>query len=325
MPSPTGADEYLDHYLSNVSHAYINDPANLRARAIFPPISVNQQTGYIGEYDRGDWLRDEMQMRAPATESAGGDYDVSKTAYRANVWAYHKDVAREELVNAEAPYRPLADATTFVTSKRALKMEAEFISNFFTTSVWTGSSTGGDLAGGTNFDYFDDPAGDIFDAIEDQREAIAGATGLEGNVFVCNRRVWRAIKNHPDVLARVSGGATTGTPAMVTRAQVAALFEVDRIEVLGGVKNSGPRDGTDSVAFMAGNHALLCHVPDTPGLYTPSAGYVVEWAGLGVNGQAVTTEDVPLKKAIRVEIEAAFQMLAVGPILGAFFENATSN
>lgn len=325
MPSATGADEYLDSYLSSVSHAYINDPNNLRATALFPRLGVQQQTGYIGEYDRGDWLRDEMQLRAPATESAGGDYDVSKLAYRCNVWAYHKDVAREELANAEEPYRPLADATNFVTSKRLLRMEQEFITKAFTTSVWTGSSTGTDLTGGTDFTVLSDPTSDIFDIVEEQKEAIGGGTGLEANVLVCNRRVWRFIKKHPDVLARVSGGATTGNPATVTRQQVAALFELDRIEVLGGVKNSGPRGGTDSVAYMAGNHMLLAHVPDTPGLYTPSAGYFIEWEGLGANGQAVETMDIPLTKAIRVEIEAAFEMKVAGAILGAFFSGAVAS
>jgi hypothetical protein len=41
------------------------------------------------------------------------------------------------------------------------------------------------------------------------------------------------LMDHPDILARINGGATVNNPAMVSKAKIAEMFEVERLFVMG--------------------------------------------------------------------------------------------
>ena len=84
------------HYnrpLTNISLNYMQQPGMFIANSIFPTVPVQKQSDVYYKYDRAQWNRDEMKQRAPATESAGGGYDVTTDTYYAPVWAVHMDVS----------------------------------------------------------------------------------------------------------------------------------------------------------------------------------------------------------------------------------------
>ena len=93
MTQPTKGDVHVNKPLTNISIAYMQQATNFVADTVFPNIPVAMQSDRYYTYDRGYFNRDEMQERAPGTESAGSGYEVDNTpTYYAKVYAFHHDV-----------------------------------------------------------------------------------------------------------------------------------------------------------------------------------------------------------------------------------------
>ena len=71
MPQPTASSVHVNAPLTSISIAFLQDQSGFVARKVFPAVPVNKQSDRYYIYDRGDFNRDEMKERAPATESAG--------------------------------------------------------------------------------------------------------------------------------------------------------------------------------------------------------------------------------------------------------------
>ncbi|MFN9111239.1 MAG: hypothetical protein ACK5XN_14350, partial [Bacteroidota bacterium] len=77
--TPTPGDVHVNAPLTNISIAFLQNAANFVATRVFPNIPVQKQSDRYYVYERGDFNRDEMQLRAPATASAGGGYTLDNT------------------------------------------------------------------------------------------------------------------------------------------------------------------------------------------------------------------------------------------------------
>lgn len=326
MPQPTPGDQHVNGLLTNVSVAFLNQPGAFVADQVFPLLPVEKQSDLFAVYNRGDMLRDEMQRRGPGSESAGGGYATTTDSYRCDVWAFHKDVDDQTLANTDVPYNAFRDATIFVTEKERIKREVEFVTNYFTTGLWTGSTSGSDLVAGTDFTAWDDVASDPVGLISDNCEAIEAATGRWPNTLTVSRKGWNALKNHPDIVDRITGAAGPGNPAIATRQAVASVLEIERILVASAVRNSAQEGATASVGYIVGHHALLSYAPASPSLMEPSAGYTFIWSGLvgAQEGRRIKRFRMEENAADRIEIEAAFDQKVVSAICGAFMSNVAS-
>ncbi|MCK4517851.1 hypothetical protein KAT92_03685, partial [Candidatus Babeliales bacterium] len=81
MPQPTLSDVHVDRPLTNISIAFIQKQTNFIAEQIFPAIPVPKKSDIYYVYDRDAWFRDDMEKRAPSTESAGSGYTLSTEGY----------------------------------------------------------------------------------------------------------------------------------------------------------------------------------------------------------------------------------------------------
>ncbi|MES0340719.1 MAG: hypothetical protein ABUK08_00225, partial [Candidatus Humimicrobiaceae bacterium] len=90
--APTAGDVHVNTPLTMISIAYLQNAMHFVADQVFPNIPVTKQSDRYYTYDRGEFNRDEMEKRAPGTESAGGSYTLDNTpTYYADVYAFHKD------------------------------------------------------------------------------------------------------------------------------------------------------------------------------------------------------------------------------------------
>lgn len=323
MPSPTSSQVHINRLLTNISVAYVQSADKFAALRVFPGINVPNKSDRYAVYDRGDFLRDAMEERAPSTESAGGGYSVDLTNnYSCTRYAYHVDVDDDTRGNSDQPLQPDRDAAIYLAQKKLLKLETLFASNYFTTGIWTGSSTSTDLVAGSDFTAWDDVTSTPIEDVDEQKEAIEGRTGVLPNKLVLSRPGWNALRNHPDIIDRVKHTSNQAP----SRALVANLMELDEIVVGAGVKNSAAQGLTASAGYIMGQHALLAYVPDSPSLMTPAAGYTFRWTGLrgSVDGSTVTTLRMDNIKSDRHEIEMNIDMKVVAPLVGAFFQNIAS-
>lgn len=319
MAQPTQSDVHVDAVLTGQSVAYIQDQKDFIATKVFPVVPVQKQTDKYYVYTKADWFRDEAKRRADAAESAGSGYGLSTATYSADVWALHKDIGNQARANADAPLNLDRDAALFVTRRLMLRQEIQWVSDYFTTGVWDT-----DKVGATDFTRWSDYAGsDPITDVELGKETILKNTGFLPNKLVLGYQVFRQLRHHPDIVDRVKYTSAQNVTAEI----LARLFEVDEVLVAKAVKNTAVEGESASFDFAFGKHALLAYAPDTPSLLTPSAGYVFVWQGVSQGmGEniGVSRIDVPLRKAVRVEGEIAWDDKVVASDLGYFFSTAVA-
>ena len=60
--------------------------------------------------------------------------------------------------------------------------------------------------------------------------------------------------------------------ALVTKAKLAEIFEVENYYVMEAVQNDTVEGATESNSFIGGKHAMLCYTPGNAGLDDPCFG-----------------------------------------------------
>ena len=323
MPQPTLNSVHVDAILTNISVAYMQNRDNFIADKVFPIIPVDKKSDKYFKYTKNDWFRDEAQRRAPATESAGGGYNLSTDTYSADVFAFHKDVPDQIVANADSPLNPLREAAEFVTHRLLLRRELQFVSDFMSPGVWgtTISGTAGTATAGTFATQWSNyNSSDPIEDIEEAKAEILSNTGMEANTLVLGYEVFRQLKNHPDLVDRIKYTSSQ----TITSEMIAAMFDIPRVIVSKAVKATNLEGATEAYSFATGKTAMLCHVAPTPGLMTPSAGYMFSWTGVsGGLGQTIGTSQFRMDsiRADRVEAEVAFDNKVIGADLGYFWNN----
>lgn len=321
MPQPSASDLHVDGLLTQISVGYIQDDSNFAADRVFPRVAVNKQSDLYATYDRGDFFRDDFQIRGTASASAGIGYGTGTDNYLCQDWALHIDIDDRTVANADDPFAPMADAARILTQKELIKREVEFMSTYFATGVW-----GTDVVGGTGFTAWDDASSDVVADISTAQQTVQGNTGIMPGCLMLNTLGWNALRNHPDIVARISGGATPGGPAIAMQQQVAAVLGVDKIVVTHAVRNTAQEGLTDAFSRIGGNHALLCHVDPTPGLMRPTAGMTFVWNGYigSAEGRRVKRWRIEDIEAERIEMQANWDQKVVASELGYFFSGVAS-
>lgn len=221
MPQPTSSDVHVDAILSQISVAYMQSNDVFIANRIFPTISVQKQSDLYFTYTKGDWFRDEAQLRAPSTPSAGSGYGLSTGTYSCNVYAMHKDVDDQTRANADDPINPDREATQFVTQRMLMRQEIDWSSTYFTTGVWDT-----DVVGGVDFTQWSNyTSSDPIEDIEVGKATMLNATGYLPNTLVLTYDAMRQLRNHPDVIDRIKYTSAN----VPTEATLSSLFGVDRV------------------------------------------------------------------------------------------------
>jgi hypothetical protein len=323
MAQPSLNDVHVDAILTNISIAYMQNRDNFIADKVFPIIPVDKKSDKFFTYTKNDWFRDEAQRRAPATESAGGGYNLSTDTYSADVFAFHKDVPDQIVANADAPLNPLREAAEFVTHRLLLRRELQFVTDFLSPGIWgtTIAGTAGTATPGTFATQWSNyTSSDPIEDIEEGKADILASTGMEANTLVLGYEVFRQLKNHPDLVDRIKYTSSQ----TITSEMMAAMFDIPRVIVSKAIKATNAEGATQAYSFATGKTALLAHVAPNPGLMTPSAGYTFSWTGVsGGLGQVIGTSQFRMDsiRASRVEAEMAFDNKLIGADLGYFWNN----
>lgn len=323
MPQPS--DVHVNQLLTSVSVAFAQDPSKFIADVVFPRVPSDKQSNYYATFPIGSFTRSQMAKRGPGSAAMQATYEVSKDQYFCDVWNLAHKIDDQERANTDDPYAEDSATSTFLTTQELIRREQEWATAYFATGIWTGGSVT-DPTGGTDFTKWDDISSDPISDIALQCEAMEGKTGFWPTDLTLTRPVWRALKNHPDIIARIAGGATPGSPAIVTRQLVAALFEIERINLSAAVVNSAGENVADSIAYILGKHALLTYRPAVAANKVPSAGYTFFWKGLvgSDDGRRILKMRDDLAHSDHVEIEATWGQKVVSASLGVFFQSAVS-
>lgn len=328
MPSPTLMDVHVNAALTDISVAYIQDNEHFIADKVFRMVPVVHKSDVYYKFSKDDFLRDDVQQRADATESAGGGFNLTTGTYSAKVWGYHKDVGDQVRANQDPAIDIDVTTTKWIMQKQMIRRDNIFVSSFMKTGVWGTDCVGtpGGVPGSTTPSLWSDDAnGDPFTDIAQGQTTMLQNTGMEPNVLVLGFKVFQALRKHPLVIDRVKY-TMQADAKNITKELLAGAFDVDEVVVSKSVYNTAAEGLTGNYNFTLGNNALLCHRAPSPGLMIPSAGYIFPWEGLtGLNsmGVVIYQERMPGlgRQTIRTDSDMAFDMQVVSNDLGYYFSN----
>ena len=323
MPNPTPGSVHADGFLTDVSVAFVQSSTSFIADRVFPRVPVQKQSDKVPTYSQADFLRDEAQKRQAGDSAVRVGYRTGSTSYIADEWALAHPIDDQVRANADAPYQPEQDGTEFLTQKMMIKREVEFVTNFFTTgNLWTGSSDGADLVGGTDFTRWSNAASTPIEDVDSKKNRVKAASGFMPNKLVVGAEVWTDLKNHPDIVDRVKHTSSDA----VSKQLVAQLMEVDEVLVASAVRNTAGEGLAHSGSFIAGDDALLVYAAPSPSLMTPSGGYTFVWSGLIGSNQGQVIETYRDEDAVSdiVRIRAAWAQKRIAPSVGVFFNDCST-
>lgn len=306
---PDGTQVKVNTPLTNVSIAYMQENPFIADR-VFPIVNVQRQGDLYWKYNRGDWYKTIAEQRAPATESAGGGWNLSTDSYYAKVFAVHKDLDDQTVANADSMFNLEADAARWTMQQLLLKREIDFLSAYFTGSVWSATAA----AGGT-WDTGTGAASPI-NVVRAKADDMEAATSLRPNTLIVGTKTHEGLLQNPDIIDRIK----YTQQGIITPALLASVLDVDRYFVARAV---GSAAGGETLSRLATtDSALLCYAAPRPGLQTPSAGYTFAWTGLlGAGALGVRTKRFRMEQieSTRIETEMAYDMKVTASDLGFFW------
>jgi len=312
MPITT-SEVHVDAALSNVSLAYAQESTSFVSNRVFGTVPVTQLSNKYHVFDKAQWLRSEAALRGTGAPTRGGNFTMSTGTYSCDEYGFHMDVDDTVARNADAGVDILTSATQYVTEKLLQKRDQVFAAAAFTTSVWTGSTSGSDITPST---VWSASGGTPIKDIADQQAAVHAKTGRKPGTLLLGKDVYAALKDSDDILDRVKYTER----GVVTTDLLAALFDVDEVIVAGSIVNSAQEGATASYApVFDADDALLIYKPANPGLLTPAAGYMFQFDDLRTLRYRMDAHH-----SERIETLAAFDFKVTGADLGVFFRTAVA-
>jgi hypothetical protein len=315
MANPGLRDVHVDSILTDFSHALFQDQSAFVATQAAPLVGVPKQTDRYMIYDKAETMRSDAKKRAPGTQSALRDWTLSQDNYNCDVWSIGANISEQVLANADDPLDIERDTVSVLTEDILIRMEQEWASTFFTTSVWTTDDT--------NENWADD-ASDPIGALLTGANTMRGLTGKMPNTLILGAAAWNlALANHPDILSRIP----SNMPAIATPNFLGQLIGVDRVLIGQSIRNTAAENLAFSASDNLGAAALLAYVNPNPGPRAATAMATFNWTGFhgSQNGIRVVRNDIPQEDAFpRVEVQAAFDFKVISADLGVFFSAVTT-
>ena len=282
-----------NQYLTNMSMAFFQDPADFVATSIFPVCPVQLSASYYYTFSKADLARDNVQ-RKPAfgrvNPAIMGQEDNTYKGEVDQVLVGIDQIATLNYQRSRAPgvADPRRAKVRFATEQMLLHQDILFASKFFNSGAWSNVKTGVASNPSTNqFLKWTDSSSDPIGQMDDLMTEIKKNGRRTPNRLALGVDAFNALKKHPDIIDRIKYTGTTANPAKVTPRVLAELFGVEQVKVLQSTYNSAGIGQAAAMDFICDSKAaLLCYATNTPQIDEPSAGYIFTWDMLG-NGAPV--------------------------------------
>jgi len=334
MPMLTPSQVHIDAPLTNLTLAYLQSQENFIADKVFPIVDVSKQSDKYYKYNRDEFNRSgQRKLLAPRTRPERVGMSLSNDNYFADVWGLATDFDEQTLANEDAALEIRSMGAQMLTHNMLIDREKDFVTNFFSDNIWGTNWDGVANADNdtaievTNWDDYTNST-PIVDVRRLARTVQLKSGGFKPNTMVVSKAVRDVLVDHPDVLARLNGGATVTNTALITDAKLAEIFEVEDFHVLEAIENTAAEGATESNAYIGGDHAMLCYTPTSAGLRSPAAGLTFAWNSLpGASFSGLTVESFT-GDFLRVEgiaeeihVKMSYDMKIVGADLGGFINS----
>lgn len=273
------------------------DAQGFVSNQVFPVVEVAKASGSYGTIPIEQLLQERDTKRAPGSGYARGSFTFDDAAY-----ATVEHGAEEPVDDNEAQmYRDYFDAEQ-IASQRAYSAvlrnaekrvaDAVFNATTFTSNTTAITNEWDDAANAV-------PLTDVEAAVQD----IYDASGLWANALIINRKVFRNLRNCAQVIDRIdsSGAGNPSKASDVTVAMLAQCFDLDRIIVAGGSRNSAKEGQSASpTQIWSDEYAMVCKVATSGDFREPCIGRTFHWSddGSSIGGTVETYRDESVRSDI---------------------------
>jgi len=259
---PLSGQIHRDKTLENISVAYRSE--RLIADLLAPRVDVKHETDLYFVYAKNSLSLPET-LRANGAVANQADWDVSTASYSLAEHALKHLVTDRDRSNADPAIKLDIDATEYLTEKILLRKEVDLANLVTTDGNWANeTSLTSTLAWSANTTL-----SNPITFIDTATSVIALNSGKLPNTVVINDPTFRAAKEHTSIVDRVKYTSADS----VTEAMLAKLFNVPRILVAGGIRNTAGEGLADSMGWIWTDMAFVAYIEPNPGLKKPSALY----------------------------------------------------
>ena len=298
----------IDPDLTAIAIAYMN--TDYIADQVAPRIRVGKQDFKFMQYDdmMGFNIPDTLVGRKGRTNLV--ELSATEVTDSTQDHGLEDGVPISDINNADVRYDPLGNATTFLQSQIALKREARVSSIVFNPATYQAGYKQV-LAGASQFsDPASDPIGVISLALD--------VPLMRPNQIVFSQSGWTKFRAHPKIVSACLGN--NGANGLVTREQVAALFEVKEVLVGQSRGNAAKRGQPGVLQYLWGKHIALLYKPEIPTTETPGFMASFQW------GDRVSMQwedrNIGLEGGIMVRTGERLKERVVASLAGYFLETA---
>ena len=314
------SEVHVNKVLENILIANLQDQTDFVAGNVFSFVPVDFESGTFFKYDIADTSRREVKERAPSTESVGVDWIPSTDTYTCKEYMVHHDVDDRVAANADVGMEDRTSTGLLLTEQMLLEFELLFAAGFFTTGIWTGSTTG------TDFDpavAWNNSSGVPITNVRTQMAFMKKNTKKRPNCLVVSTDVHNALMDNAQVIALMP----TTDWRIPTEADLAKAFGVEKYIVAGASYNSAAKGATLAMTDIFGSaQALLCYVNPAMSRMTPRAGAIFVPINYGGNNYGIKAWEYYIDRihSTRYEHGMLGSMKLVSSVLGCFFTGLLS-
>lgn len=279
----TGRDLHIDAPLSNITIAI--RPRGLIADQVYPQVPVDKQSGLYYVWTTAELLRVPDVVRASTSPAKRIGLAVGSQTYFAKNYALAAELPYGDIANADAALRLRESAASRIVDGLTMAWEDRLAVTLTTTTNVTSAV---DLTAAGQFRWDDHVNGAPVEDFFIGKEAIRQRTGYDPNEWIFSGHAWARFARHPDVVKYIRGAGDNVGGGMVTQQQVANAFEVEKVLVGKGIKNTADEDAPAVLTDIWSTAAVLLYVAQAPGIMVPTHGYSFVWQPEGFPGPMAT-------------------------------------
>lgn len=261
---PLSKQIYVDKTLSNISLAY--KATGLIADILSPRVPVMQETGLYFVYTKDSLILPET-FRANGASSNESTFYMSTQSYSLHQHTLKELVTDRDRSNADPAIRLEADVTENLTEKILLRKEVDLATLCGSAANWANTTSLTSTFAWSANTTLSNP----ISFVDSAASSVALHAGVLPNTVALDYRTFNAAKEHISVVDRIK----YTSPDSVTAPMLAKLFNVDRVLVASGIRNTGQElvYTTTADAWIWTDMAFVAYIAPSPSLRTPSAIY----------------------------------------------------
>lgn len=261
---PLASTVHQDQALEGVSIAYKN--GDLIAQDLFPMVPVNHESNKFYVYSRDQLVVPET-ARAPTAQANRASFSLSTSTYKLQEHALMDLISDRARANADAALNLDVDAVEHLTNLILLRQEIDAANIIGSGTSWANTTSLTSTFAWNANTTLSNPL--LF--VDSAASTIMQQSGMKPNTLLINDPTFRAAKEHVNIVDRIKYTSAES----VSEDLLAKLFNVDKLLVARGVRNTGGEGLADATSnsWIFTDLAWVGYVERNPGLKKPSALY----------------------------------------------------